>query len=258
MRDHVPEQWLPVLRYNNLDSFTSLWSFEAGWFEPPNDRRGGWSGVSRCELKLPAGGTITIFLKRQENHTTRTLRHPFGMATLVREMRNILRFRRVSVPTLEPVYLAERNYRGARRAILCTAELNNYVSLDALVEGWLEHGRPDRAWRQQLMQSVAGVMAHMHEHRIQHNCFYPKHVFVRSGDHTIEVRIIDLEKAKVRMLRKFASQRDLDTLNRHSTGWSRTDRLRFLLYYLGDRRLDDKSRSLWRTLARRSVAKGHV
>jgi len=258
MRDHVPEQWLPVLRHNKLNSFALLWSMDVGWFEPPNERRGGWSGISRCELELPAGGSVAIFLKRQENHTTRTLLHPFGLATFVREMRNILFFKRAKVPTLEPVYFAVRKRSRELRAILCTVALSDYVSLDALVDSWSAGDRPGRQWRRQLMQSVAEVMARMHEHHIQHNCCYPKHIYIRTDDHEISVRIIDLEKAKVRMLRKIASLRDLDTLNRHSTGWSRTDRLRFLLFYLGGKRLDGGVRSLWSQLAQRSAAKGQI
>jgi len=103
MKDYLSEQWRPILRHNNLDSFVCLWSVDAGWFEDPNERRGGWSGVSRCELELPEGGRTAVFLKRQENHTTRTLLHPFGLATFVREMRNILMFKRARVPALEPV-----------------------------------------------------------------------------------------------------------------------------------------------------------
>jgi len=105
------------------------------------------------------------------------------------------------------------------------------------------------------MEEVASVMVKMHEHKIQHNCFYPKHIFVRFTGSSLDVRIIDLEKAKVKMFRRHASFRDLYALNRHAQGWSRTDRLRFLLLYLGRKRLDREAKELWRRIVTRTAIK---
>jgi hypothetical protein len=256
MKDHFPDQWRAILRHNNLDSFDRLWNLEAGWFEEPNQRRGGWSGVSRCELDLPEGGKVSVFLKRQENHITRTVLHPFGMSTFVREIQNILRFKKASIPALEPVYFAVRKIEGNLRAILCSEALVGYEPLENLVERWSTEGWPDRKDRQRLMEAVAAVMSRMHDHKIQHNCFYPKHIFISFTDAEIKVRIIDLEKAKVKILRRFASFRDLYALNRHARYWSRTDRLRFLLIYLGRKSLDRDAKELWRKIATRTEIKG--
>lgn len=258
MKDHLVDRWRAILQHNNLDSFESLWALEAGWFEAPNQRRGGWSGVSRCDLELPEAGKIGVFLKRQENHITRTFMHPFGMPTFVREMQNILLFKRAGVPALEPVFFAVRKVAGDLRAILCTEALDGYEPLENMVERWLTEGWPDRKKRKELMAAVASVMTQMHEHKIQHNCFYPKHIFVRTSEAGVDIRIIDLEKAKVRCLRRFPTFRDLYTLNRHSQSWSRTDRLRFFLLYLGRKCLDSDAKELWRSLAKRTEAKGRV
>jgi hypothetical protein len=257
MKDHLPDKWRAVLRHNSLDSFDLLWSLEADWFEPPNERRGGWSGVSRCELELPEGGKVNIFRKRQENHMTLTLWHPInGQLTFVREMQNILLFKNASVPALEPVYFATRVKDGNQLAILCTEALDDYEPLETLVKRWSKEGWPDKDVRLRLMKAVAKVMSRMHDHKIQHNCFYPKHIFVRFDGDDISVRIIDLEKAKVRILRRFASCRDLYTLNRHSLSWRRTERLRFFLIYLGLVRLDQGAKALWRRIEKRTIAKG--
>ncbi len=258
MKDHLPEKWRAILHYNNLDSFDRLWSLETEWFEPPNQRRGGWSGVSRCELELPEGGKRSVFLKRQENHITRTLLHPFGLSTFVREVQNILTFKRAGVPALEPVYFAVRNIDGDLRAILCTEALEEYNPLESLVERWVKEGWPDKETRLRLMQAVATVMSQMHDHKIQHNCFYPKHIFVRFDKEDVNVRIIDLEKAKVRILRRFPTFRDLYTLNRHSQSWRRTERLRFFLLYLGRKSLDHEAKALWRGIAKQTKEKGRV
>ena len=68
MKDFLNQRWADVLRNNGLTDFDALWNLDIGWFEAPNRRRGGWSGVSRCELSVPAQASAGVFLKRQENH----------------------------------------------------------------------------------------------------------------------------------------------------------------------------------------------
>lgn len=258
MKDYCTEHWRHLLQHNGLDSFEKLWQLEADWFEPPNQRRGGWSGVSRCDLRLPDGEKVGMFLKRQENHITRTLFRPLGMSTFVREMKNILLFKQSSVPALEPIYFSVRRINGNLRAILCTEALDGYESLENLVSRWDKEGFPDREIRKELMKAISAVMAQMHRCRIQHNCFYPKHIFVCFTDAGIKVRIIDLEKAKVRIHRRYATFRDLYTLNRHSQSWGRSDRLRFFLTYLGLKRLTPEAKQLWNKIAQRTTSKGRV
>lgn len=258
MKEYCTDYWRQLLKHNNLDHFDGLWNLEADWFEPPNQRRGGWSGVCRCDLVTPTGDTVGMFLKRQENHITKTLLHPFGMSTFVREMKNILLFKRSSVPALEPIYFAVRRINGNLRAILCTEALDGYESLESLTTRWSDEGFPDKSTRKELMKAIAAVMIQMHRCRIQHNCFYPKHVFVHFAEDGIRVRIIDLEKAKVRIHKSFATFRDLYTLNRHSQQWSRSDRMRFFLTYLGLDKLSPDAKKLWTKIARRTTTKGRV
>ena len=79
MHDFVANDWGLIARTNGLDSFESIWTLDIGWFEEPNERRGGWSGVSRYEIELPDGRREGIFIKRQQNHITRfsCLTHKF-------------------------------------------------------------------------------------------------------------------------------------------------------------------------------------
>jgi hypothetical protein len=88
MKDFVNERWRTILARNGLTDFDALWDLKADWFEAPNHRRGGWSGVSRCELDRPEGGKVAVFLKRQENHKARIWSHPVhGAPTFLREFR---------------------------------------------------------------------------------------------------------------------------------------------------------------------------
>ncbi len=258
MKDFINPSWQSILAHNGLASFDAFWQREAEWFEPPNKRRGGWSGVARCELQLPEGGSTAIFLKRQENHGTRSLLHPLrGVPTFLREFKRIMAYRRCAVPTLEPVFFGMRTYGKDQRAILATEELAGFVSLDDLVQGWGGSGVPSRQERLRILAAVADLLKRMHAHGIQHNCFYPKHVFVRiNADGGVEARVIDLEKSRRRLLKVMCALRDLYSLNHYSQmAWSRTDRLWFFKQYLGIRKLDAYAKWLWRSVAGRSAKK---
>lgn len=254
MKDYSTPEWDEILRFNSLDGFDALWQLQADWFEPPNRRRGGWSGVSRVELNKADGSTLAVFLKRQENHTRRTLRHPLrGEPTFAGEMKNILALQQAGVPTLEPLYYGQRNIDGKRRAILVTRELTEFQSMHLVMDEWIEKGwGQSAAERRNLIDTLAGIIRRMHGHRLAHNSLHPKHVFVRMvGNKNTEVRLIDLEKMRRALSSGRAARRDLDSLNRRSRVWSSTDRLRFLKSYLNVRSLNSDGRRLWRYLAKR-------
>jgi len=259
MKEYLPQQWQIILDHNGLGSFDELWALDAGWFEQPNQRRGGWSGVSRFEASLPEGGKTGLFIKRQQNHKTRTLSHPFGMPTFAREMANILRFRKHDIPTLTPVYYACRIQDNNCQAILITEELTGYISLEDLVQGWEGQVSPNRQEQLQVIYTIADTVRRMHDQHFQHNCFYPKHIFLEFDDESvIDIRIIDLEKLKWRPFVKACALRDLYTLNCHSQVWSRTDRLRFLLAYLQSDRLTPYAKTLWKKIVEHAIEKGRV
>lgn len=224
-----------------LKSFDQFWNLKATWFEPPNHRRGGWSGVVKYQLNL-AEGDIPVFIKRQENHLTRTWRHCLrGIPTFEKEYRNIQKLRKLNIPTLEAVYFA----KSGKKAILITKALEDFQSLEHLNTDALS-----RAQKNALINTVAQVIQKLHQHRLQHNCLYAKHIFVSQTAQSWQVRLIDLEKMKRRLSRKQALIRDLSTLSRHvPVVWSVSDRLRFLLAYTGEKRLTSEVRALWHQLA---------
>ena len=245
MRDVCNDTWRSTLAANGLADFDALWNLPPDWFEPPNDRRGGWSGVSRHRLRLADGGEVGVFVKRQQDHCYRSLRHPLrGRPTFERELRNIQAYRACGVPTLEPVYFGWRWQRGHQQAILITRELEGFCSLLEVQRQWAEQGPPPRAQRLALLEALATLAGRMHGCGLQHNCFYPKHLFLRPRANGWELRVIDLEKTKYRRFRDAARVRDLSTLGRYARGWSRSDRLRFFLRYLQRPRLDPAARRL--------------
>ena len=252
MNDYMAAEWQRVFAFNGLHSFDDFWKLEAKWFEEPNQRRGGWSGVARCELKLPEGGATHVFLKRQENHTTRTLTHPWrGMSTFVREFQQILRYRAHGIPSLTPLYFASRRENGNLRAILLTEELMGFRSLEEVSREWKNLPSTNR---RATISAVAQLLAQIHSHGLTHNCFYPKHVFLRfHSPKKVEARVIDLEKTKRRPFGFDRNFRDMRRLN--TPAWSRTDRVRFFREYLGLAKLTPDAKQTWRRIARRQLQK---
>lgn len=256
LKEYIDDAWLPILRHNHLDSFEALWELDKdNWFEPPNYRRGGWSGVVRTSIALPDGQMAWVFIKRQENHFFRSWRNFFRpTATFEREFRNILNFRKLGVPTLEPVYYCQKTVDGKVRAIVVTRELTGYRPFDA--ECYRPIKQVDKGRRRQLVTTVARTLRGMHDARLQHNCLYLKHIFVKEGPgDAVDARLIDLEKAKWRPIRSIITTRDLYSLSRGADGWSRTDRLRFFLAYRDEARLGVESKKLLRAIVRRLIAK---
>ncbi len=249
MHDYIEPQGWALLERHGLAGFEALWDLQAEWFEPPNQRRGGWSGVARLELQGPDGSREALFLKRQENHTRRGLRHPWGEPTFAAEIRNILWARDAGVPTLEPVYFGRRR----KRAVLVTRELRGFASLFQHMLEWREQDWARSVERRRaLIAELAKVVRRLHAARLVHNALHPKHVFVRFSDPgSPEVRLIDMEKMRRILLPGMAARRDLDSLNRRSQWWSRTDRLRFLRAYFGVSRLTAGQRRYWHWLAGR-------
>jgi hypothetical protein len=257
IEETVDAYWRAVLAFNQLPDFEALWSLQAEWFEPPNERRGGWSGVARIQLQLPEGGEVRAFLKRQKNHGCRTWQHPLrGIPTFAREFDNIARLRSHGIPTLEPLYFGMDVGGRGGRAILMTRALEGFEALGsgpyAANSDWARVPGNRRA----LIRAVAKVVRQLHAHGLQHSCLYPKHLMVQAkptaeGAPNVDVRFIDLEKLRRPLVPTWAARHDLSALHRHSTGWRRADRLRFLRAYLGEARFSAVARSLWLRLARR-------
>ena len=246
-----------LLEANRLGSVDEVWALRAEWFEEPNVRRGGWSGVCRLGLPLPAGGELGVFLKRQENHQRRSWRHPLaGEPTFAREFRMLRYLQAHAVPAPRPLYFASAVVDGNSRGILMTEELAGFRPLDVVADELFAAGRPPLAQQRALLRSLARVVSDLHGAGVQHSSLYPKHLFVRLRDGAEpEVALIDLEKSRTTLLAPLRTIHDLDSLNRHARHWSRSARLYFLLHYLGVPRLTPWARFLWRRIAGRAGRK---
>jgi tRNA A-37 threonylcarbamoyl transferase component Bud32 len=244
-------EYKALLQVNTLGNFESLWELEAQWVEEPNVRRGGWSGVVRHTLQNAEGEDIEVFIKRQEGHMSKTFAHPLsGILTLRKEFANIQRLIRYGVPTLEPLY---SGYSGDK-AILVTLGLSEHSSLDNI-----DPCAIPESMRQKLVCTIAHAIQHMHAHRLQHNCLYPKHIFVKQQEDDWDVRIIDLEKMKRTLKRSNAVQRDLSTLFRYADPrWTNSDRAFFFQCYCEGDTSSSRSKKILRFIAAESRAKRRI
>ncbi|PHR51019.1 lipopolysaccharide kinase InaA family protein [Cycloclasticus sp.] len=250
MKHYIAEKWRDILVFNDLDSYEKVWALKADWFEEPNYRRGGWSGVSRVELKLPLGGSVGVFLKRQEDHVTRTLGHPIkGFSTFAREFNVIRAFQQHNIPSLEVVFFEQWKQDGHQRAFIMTEELSGYAPLSSEDYRMGSALLANEQQKTALFEKLAELLHSMHKHKFQHNCLYPKHVFAKQlAAGGVDLRVIDLEKVKKVLTKKQAMYRDLDTLLRHAKTWSDEDKLAFYKTYQGESYLSSASKRLWNKL----------
>jgi hypothetical protein len=201
----------------NLDNW---WQIQGEWVEEPNDRRGGYSGVQRIIQQ----GQL-LYAKKQTGHTYRSLLHPWGRPTVLRERDALLNALKAGVSVPEIVYCAAERGTEGWRAMLVTKALEGFQPLD---DWYASNPREqcDPTLHQQLLQQIAQSLANLHNARRQHGCMYAKHIFVRiqtaDANPSCTIALLDLEKSRRRLTRKQAALHDMLQLRRHST-WDQAD-----------------------------------
>ncbi|OCX15669.1 InaA protein [Stutzerimonas xanthomarina] len=208
--------------------FDRWWNSPGSWVEPANQRRGGESGVRLLQQRDPA--RAPLYCKRQTGHTYRTLLHPFGRPTILRELHAYRAFARLGIRTPQLVYCAARRQQGGWQALLVTEALQGFVSL----EQWYV-GNEDRTLREAVLQQLATTLARLHLSGWQHGCCYPKHIFVKveegGANSQVEIALLDLEKSRRRWSLKRASRHDLGQLERHRGNIPESDLLQLRQAY---------------------------
>ncbi len=225
MKDFIAAEDRERFERHGLLNFEALWNLQLAAVDEPNTARGGWSSV--CRLELDGAG---YYLKRQRNHLTRSLRHPFGEPTFARELRNIERYARLGIPALQAAYFAQRKVGREQRAILLTRALDGWRSLDYWLSGWRDI--PEER-RNLILQACGDLARRLHTAGQVHGCFYPKHIFLRECAGAFEARLIDLEKTRPLILGERDRIRDLEPLVRRADQrWGQTELRTLLRAYL--------------------------
>lgn len=254
LKDYIHKDYAQCLATNRLNTFDLVWAYQQEWFEEPNKRRGGWSGVSRLQLPTEEK-TFNVFLKRQEDHQRRTLRHPLaGEPSFACEFRAMMYLRKRGVPVPVPVFFGKRTVEGHARAILMIEELVDFKSLEDVTNELFYDGKSSVSVQRRTLRGVALAVKSLHAAGIQHRSLYPKHLFVRWPSMSVpEVVLIDLEKSRFKWFPTIRTVNDLATLNRRTAHWNRTARMYFFLNYLGVQRLNRWQKFLCRLIIKRTI-----
>ncbi|YCH20861.1 phosphotransferase [Pseudomonas sp. D1-3] len=193
--------------------FEHWWQCRGAWVEPLNKRREGESGV---QLLRPRDSSHPmLYSKRQTGHLYRSLRHPLGRPTILRELHAYQAFARLGIRVPKLIYGSARKHEGQWQALLVTQALTGFVSLEQCYEKQrsAEHCAC-------MLAALANTLARLHRGRWQHGCCYAKHVFIKikhdeSGSLRAEIALLDLEKSRRRWRTADASRHDMRQLKRH-------------------------------------------
>lgn len=233
-----------------LSTFEQIWDYPIQWIDTPNYNRGGWSGVGRLEV-LFENKPVTLFVKKQLNHTSRTLRHPIqGVPTFTTEYQALRFLQEHGVTTPNVVFSEQRSVSEGQQAILITEALAGYQPLDAVMKSDLS-----LLQQRELLRSIAKTIRNMHRLRVQHRALYAKHIFVKPHEKSFDVALIDLEKSRRIVLPWIQAMSDLITLNYRTKGWTKTARLYFYKQYLCRQQLSLWNIMLCRYIQMKSVKK---
>ena len=251
---YIAPQHLATLTHNQLTTFDAMWNMPIDWFEPPNERRGGWSGVGKLQLQDDSHNTHTFFLKKQHNHGRRTWRHPVhGEPTFRREFANLQLLNTQQIVAPMVACYAEKVVDGKPAALLMTVALTGYVDLEWLANNWLLTAKKQQ--KMLLIQKVAQEIKRFHDAGWVHRALYPKHIFVKNADTEPEIALIDCEKMRHQNNESKRTIFDLAAIHRHSPWVTNTQRLCFLKHYLNVNQLNQSGRLLTKQILQRAARK---
>jgi hypothetical protein len=224
------------LASSGLVDFNSIWELNEPWFEQPNNRGQGFSGVVTHTLSGEDGTSRRVFIKKQEDHNTRTFLQPIkGIPTFEREFDNIVMLSALGVPIIELLYFGRAEVNGRQRAILVSFALDDYMPVD----DWFQNCRDDVSddLARTVIRAIVDAIKPIHRAHIRHGCLYGKHIFIRlpsvaDQDASVDVKLLDFEKAHRCIFLEKAIAKDLSQFVRHCEHMPDKDLEYFLDQYL--------------------------
>lgn len=242
--------WQSALESQQFATFEQIWVAPIQWIDEPNRNRGGWSGVG-CMQFAKQAQTVSVYIKKQQNHVSRSLWHPVrGEPTFAKEFKFMRYLTQHGVMTPQVVFFAQRALHAGQQAILITENLEGFNALDQINR----HGLSLTSQRK-LIAKVAQAIRQMHRLGIQHRALYAKHIFVKPVDNSFAVAFIDFEKSRRMLIPSVQAISDLITLNYRTSGWSVSHRLYFFKQYYSIARLQGIYKMLVRWITRKTLQK---
>ena len=173
----------------------------------------------------------------------RWLKRYLGRSRARAEWENQRLFHSLGIPAAEVVACGERPPGPDYRGVVVTREVRGTHDLDALYRhksDWFSN----RAWRRMIMHRLADAVRRLHHAGFVHNDLKWRNILVQTNDEP-GVYLIDcpLGRKTFGPLLTRGKVKDLACLDRHGrVQLSRTDRLRFYLWYRGHQRLTEADR----------------
>jgi hypothetical protein len=232
---HLSTQWRDALNAAGLLDIEAVTKRDFNWFEPPNKRRGGWSGVTRIVLNPDAApqDKQAVFLKIQQNHFYRAPSTCFTkQLTFKREFEVLQQLSKATASIPELVLFATWQTGSDVGAILVTRALDDWYPLNDWLSGQKGLSAPDEATSTQALEAIAQGAREIHAAGWVHLCFSGKHLFVRpQNDACFQSCVIDMEKSRKHFSLKYRIRKDCSHFMRHTRGLSEAQKITFLKAY---------------------------
>jgi tRNA A-37 threonylcarbamoyl transferase component Bud32 len=198
--------------------------------------------VKRVQVPAPEGGIDAFF--KLYHHQQSGWAFWFRPSKARCEFENYAVFERLGIPSAERIACGEeRNLFGLlRRAFILTREVPQATELDKFIKT-----NPPLAQRRRLARELAGLARRLHEAGFYHGDFVWRNVLVSlEQPDAPRLFLIDCPRGFLaRPERERERLRDLASLDKAAVKLSsRSERLRFLLAYLGKEKLDEEARAL--------------
>ncbi len=243
----VDEKYQELLKTNRLDSFEAIMGYSGG--ELLRDK--GIRTIARIELSAPK--KTTLYLKRHLGSSFwGWIKHILqGGHPAADEWHAIASLNATGIETMEAVaYGEDKSLPWLRQSFIITAgvEGNRLEDHISSLQGKFRKKRC-------IISLLADTVRRMHGADFNHRDLYLSHIFLQEKEKKKQAVLIDLQRVqrKARGLNRWVVK-DLAALNYSSPASviSRTDRMRFLIRYLGKPRLDEADKKLLKRIARKT------
>ena len=231
----IAPEWESALKDAGLLDIEALTTREFDWFEAPNRRRGGWSGVTRLVLNPEAApkDQQAVFLKIQQNHFYRAPNTCFiKKLTFEREFEVLQQLKSATDTIPELAFFATWQVGSDVGAILVTRALDDWLPLNDWLLGRKGLTPPDEATFKKALEAIAQSAREINTAGWVHLCFSAKHLFLRpKADGTFESCVIDMEKSRKHLSAAYRTRKDCSHFMRHTPGLTDSQKLTFLKAY---------------------------
>ncbi|MDQ8195145.1 lipopolysaccharide kinase InaA family protein [Coraliomargarita sp. SDUM461004] len=205
------------------------------WFEEPNQRRGGWSGVTRIVLNpsAPEAEQKIVFLKIQQNHFYRAPSTCFRKRlSFIREFEALQALRSQAQLAPKLLLFAHWTENGNQGALIITESLEHWQAFDSWLKQLDSTETANAEAIQHALSAIAATTRALHQAGWAHFGFYPKHAFIRADSNGgYQARLIDLEKARRPLFKKQSIIEDVSRFLRHAKRLTQAQKTYYLHEY---------------------------